>query len=203
MIKVTWVCAAALALISAPAMAVDDGGFYAGVGAGEFTVSFSDNTTGSSLSFDDGDTGFRVFGGWQFNSNFGIEGGYNDGGTASETLGDIAVDLIEADIDIDVKGFDLFFTGKAPMGEMFYAYAKLGVVFWDVDASLTIRQDDGDGGVITTTDSASDSGNDIAYGAGIGLNIGDNAGVQVEYVKFDVSDGDADFLSANFVWRFR
>lgn len=43
----------------------------------------------------------------------------------------------------------------------------------------------------------------IRCGAGIGTNLSDNAGVQVENVKFDVSDGDADFLSATFVWRFR
>lgn len=201
MTKTTWVCAAVLALVSAPAMAVDDGGFYAGVGAGEFGVSFSDSTTG--LDFDEGDTGIRIFGGWQLNSIFGIEAGYADGGTASETLGDITVNLIEADIDIDVSGLDLYFTGTLPMGDMFYAYGKLGGVFWDADAKLTIREDDGEGGVITTTDSASDSGQDFAYGAGLGMNIGDNVGLQVEYVKFDVSDGDADFLSANFVWRFR
>ena len=137
-----WVCAAVLALVSAPAMAVDDGGFYAGVGAGEFGVSFSDSTTG--LDFDEGDTGIRIFGGWQLNSNFGIEAGYADGGTASETLGDIAVNLIEADIDIDVSGLDLYFTGKLPMGDMFYAYGKLGGVFWDADAKqrfgrMTVR----------------------------------------------------------------
>jgi OOP family OmpA-OmpF porin len=201
MSRITWVLAGALSLISLPAMADENAGFYAGVGAGEFGVSFSDSATG--LDFDEGDTGIRVFGGWQFNSNFGIEAGYADGGTASETLGDITVDLIEADIDIDVKGFDLYFTGTLPMGEMFYAYGKLGGVFWDADAKLTIREDDGEGGVITTTDSFSDSGQDFAYGAGLGMNIGEYAGLQLEYVKFDVSDGDADFLSANFVWRFR
>jgi hypothetical protein len=35
------------------------------------------------------------------------------------------------------------------------------------------------------------------------MNIGEYAGLQVEYVKFNVSEGDADFRSANFIWRFR
>jgi opacity protein-like surface antigen len=57
--------------------------------------------------------------------------------------------------------------------------------------------------VITTELSDSSNGNDLAYGAGFGMNIGENVGVQVEYVVFDVENTDVDFLSANFVWRFR
>ena len=86
MSKLTWAVAMALGLISMPALAADDQGFYAGAGIGELSVDFEGDLDESPLSFDDGDTAFRVFGGWQFNENFGLEGGYIDGGTASEQL---------------------------------------------------------------------------------------------------------------------
>jgi OmpA-OmpF porin, OOP family len=197
-----WVLAAVLALISAPAMSADDSGFYFGVGAGMFGVQ-EDDFESSDFHFNDDDTGLRAFGGWQINQNFGIEAGYVDGGTASDSLGVLAVDGFQADVDIDVTEFDLYVTGKLPLGEMFYAYAKAGMVFWQADASATLQEDDGEGGVITTELSDSSSGNDPAYGAGFGMNIGENAGVQVEYVVFDVENTNVNFLSANFVWRFR
>ncbi|MBF8292262.1 MAG: hypothetical protein HW392_1089 [Steroidobacteraceae bacterium] len=162
-----------------------------------------DDFESSGFHFNDDDTGLRAFGGWQINQNFGIEAGYVDGGTASDSLGVLAVDGFQADVDIDVTEFDLYVTGKLPLGDMFYAYAKAGMVFWQADASATLQEDDGEGGVITTELSDSSSGNDPAYGAGFGMNIGENVGVQVEYVVFDVENTNVDFLSANFVWRFR
>ena len=200
MSRFAWAGVAALALTSSPVLAADDQGFYVGAGAGIFGIEVKDFEVG--LDFDDNDTGFRGFGGWQFSEFLGVEAGYSDGGTASETIGDITVDLIEADVDVDVTGFDVYLTGTLPIGEMFYAYAKAGVMFWDADISATVREDDGEGGVITTQDSFSDSGEDFAYGAGLGMNLGEQASLRLEYVMFDVSDADADFLSANILWRF-
>jgi OOP family OmpA-OmpF porin len=200
MSRITWAIAMALGLISAPALAADDQGFYAGAGAGLFGVEVSDFESG--IGFDDDDTGFRVFGGWQFSEFFGVEAGYADGGTASETIGDLATLGIEADVDIDVSGFDVLLTGTVPFSDMFYGYAKVGMLFWDADGNATLREDDGDGGVIVTEDSFSDSGNDLAYGAGLGLDFNDQFGVRVEYMWYDVSDADADFISANVLVRF-
>ena len=200
-----WFCraaAAVLSLISAPALADDASGFYLGVGAGQFGARENDFES-SGLDFNDQDTGFRAFGGWQFNKYFGVEAGYVDGGTASDSLGVLAVDGFQADIAIGVSGFDLYLTGRLPIGDTFYAFANAGMVSWDADISATLREDDGEGGVITTDVSDSSSGNDPAYGAGFGFNIGDHAGVQAEYVVFDVESTDVDFLSANVVWHVR
>lgn len=194
-----WAGATALAVISAQAMAADEG-FYVGAGAGVFSVDAGEIDDG--IDFDEDDTGFRGFGGWQFNKNFGVELGYIDGGSASATIGDIDVDGIEADVDVDVSGIDLFLTGTLPIGETFYAFAKAGMVSWDADLDATVREDDGEGGVITTELSASDSGEDPAYGAGFGMNLGDNAKVQVDYTLYDTGDVDSDFLAASFLWKF-
>jgi OOP family OmpA-OmpF porin len=198
--KLTWATAMALGLISMPALAADDQGFYAGAGAGLFGVEVNDFEAG--IGFDDDDTGFRIFGGWQFNEYFGLEAGYGDGGTASETIGDLATLGIEADVDIDVSGFDILVTGTIPFSDTFYGYAKAGMFFWDADIAATLREDDGDGGVIVTQDSASESGEDLAYGAGLGIDFDDQFGARIEYMWYDVSDADADFVSANVLVRF-
>jgi opacity protein-like surface antigen len=76
------------------------------------------------------------------------------------------------------------------------------MLFWDADGNSTLREDDGEGGVIVTQDSFSDSGDDVAYGAGLGLDFNDQFGARVEYMWYDVSDADADFVSANVLLRF-
>lgn len=198
--KHIWVGATALALMSAQAMAADNG-FYVGAGAGVFGTD-ADGIEEEFEDFSEDDTGIRAFGGYQINKYFGVELGYNTGADNSATLGDIDVDGIEADIDLDVSGIDLFLTGTLPIGETFYAFAKAGMISWDAELDAVIREDDGEGGVITTPLSADDSGEDPAYGAGFGMNLGDHAKVQVDYTVYDFGDVDGDFLAASFVWKF-
>lgn len=205
MTKISLAVAATLALAATPAMAAEESGFYAGVGVGDFSINVDNDAIDDAIdgSTDDSNTGIRVFGGWQFNRYFGIEGGWDGGAGWDKTIGDIAVDGIEADLDIDIQGFDLMLVATLPMGDTFYGFAKAGVLFWDVEADLAIREDDGEGGVITTTASGDDSGEDPAFGLGFGMNLGEQARVQVEYTDYHFnSDVDGEFISASFVWRF-
>lgn len=192
--------ATALALMSAQAMAADEG-FYIGAGAGVFGTD-ADGIEEAFEDFSEDDTGIRAFGGWQFNKYFGAELGYNTGADNSASFGDIDVDGIEADIDLDVSGIDLFLTGTLPIGDMFYAFAKGGLISWDAELDAVIREDDGEGGVITTNLSADESGEDPAYGAGFGMKLGDHAKVQIDYTVFDFGDVDGDYAAASFVWKF-
>ena len=190
MSKLTWAVAMALGLISMPALAADDQGFYAGAGIGELSVDFEGDLDESPLSFDDGDTAFRVFGGWQFNENFGLEGGYIDGGTASEQLNFEGFDV---DVDIGVTGFDLMLRGILPLGESFFAFAQVGGIFWDADFKVS-----SDGG----SESDDVRGEDLAYGAGFGFNFGENAGVRLDYTFYDIAEADVEALMASIFWKF-
>jgi hypothetical protein len=66
-----------------------------------------------------------------------------------------------SDLDIDIQGFDLMLVGTLPIGEKFYGFAKAGVLFWDVEADLDIREETASG-VITSTASGDDSANPAA-----------------------------------------
>ena len=189
--RLTWAVAMALGLISMPALAADGQGFYAGVGAGQLSVDTSGDIDGTSFSFDDSDTAFRIFGGWQFNENFGLEAGYVDGGSASETIN---IEGTDVDFKIDVSGIDLMLRGVLPVGESFFAFAQAGMIFWDADFKAS---------ALGVSESDSDSGEDLAYGAGIGFNFSENAGVRAEYMIYDISsDSDVDSILASFFWKF-
>ena len=190
MSKLTWAVAMALGLIAMPALAADDQGFYAGAGVGQMSVDSDTDLDGTLLSFDDSDTAFRIFGGWQFNENFGLEAGYIDGGSASETFN---IEGTDVDVDIDVSGFDLMLRGVLPIGDSFFAFAQVGGIFWDADFAASA---DGE------TVSDSDSGEDLAYGAGIGFNFSENAGVRAEYMIYDISGADVDSILASIFWKF-
>ena len=198
----TYICAGAtaLALMSAQAMAADSGP-YVGIGAGTFGTD-ADGIEEEFEDFSEDDVGIRAFGGWQFNKYFGVELGYNSGTDNKKTFGDIDVDGIEADVKLSVDGIDFFLQGTLPIGETFYAFAKAGMISWDAELDAEVREDDGAGGVITTDVSADDSGEDPAYGAGFGMNIGEHAKVQVDYTVYEFDEIDGDFLAASFVWKF-
>ena len=129
----------------------------------------------TSLDFDDDDTGFKIFGGYQFLPWLGAELGYVDGGTASESYSD--PDLGGAKLDVDVSAFTVAAVGTLPIGDMFELYGKLGMAFWQGDLSssaspasfATSCQAIGE----SCSDSVDDDGEDFYYGLGAGFNIGE------------------------------
>lgn len=157
---------ASAAFAISPAMA-DDAGFYVGAGVGEFGLEID--------GFDDSDTAFKVFGGYQFIRYLGVELEYIDGGTA-EDFG----------LEVDVSGFNLSLMGILPAGESLDLFAKLGMIAWDADAP----------GI------GSDSGEDLSWGIGAGYAFTDNLGARLEYQGFEIEDADGDMISIGMSWKF-
>ncbi len=201
--------AVALGLVSVTAMAADPG-FYAGVGIGQFNVEIDSVDLGdgsTSLGFDDDDTGFKIFGGYQFLPWLGAELGYVDGGTASESYSD--PDLGGAKLDVDVSAFTVAAVGTLPIGDMFELYGKLGMAFWQGDLTASITGalcDELQANGESCSDSVDDDGEDFYYGLGAGFNIGESFNVRIEYEVFEIDpqdvDADANFLSLSGVYRF-
>jgi OOP family OmpA-OmpF porin len=87
-------------------------------------ANFAPPNTVTSSSFDESDTGYKLFVGKQLNRNFAIEAGFYDLGdtgfrntTATGTFG----------ADLSYKGMNLDLITQLPLTERFSAYSRLGV----------------------------------------------------------------------------
>lgn len=193
----------ALGFGAAPAIAADTG-FYAGAGIGIFNTEISESDIG--LKFDEDDTGFKVFGGYQFLPWLGAELAYIDGGESSVSTSDPAFG--SAKLEVDVSAITAAAVGTLPIGEMFELYGKLGIAMWDgkltASASGLICEELELGE--TCAESVSDDGTDFFWGIGAGINIGEQFNVRVEYEVLEIDpqgvNADTDFLSLSGVYRF-
>jgi OOP family OmpA-OmpF porin len=145
-----------------------DKGFYAGAGVGQ---SFVDEQ-----QYDDEDTAFSVFGGYQFNKYFALEAGYADFGKIEPEGADTAY---------------LTAVGSVPITERFSAYAKAGFHRWNLDTELP--------GLVSSSD---DSGTDPTYGVGVQYRFTDNVALRGEYSRFEVEDADADLAQLQVRFDF-
>jgi OOP family OmpA-OmpF porin len=171
--KLIYAAVAATLLVASPVMAADDGGFYVGAGIGIFGV--------EEGSFDESDTGFKLFGGWMFNQYVGGELEYIDGGTVGDS-----------DLGVDSTGINVALKGNWPVTEQFDVFGKVGYFFWDADIDLT-----GDSG-----QEVNESGSDLSWGIGAGYDFTPNFGVIAEWQWFQIEEADADMMSASVVWKF-
>lgn len=158
-------------------------GFYAGAGIGTTKVG-GDGFNGAGV--DDSDTGFKVFGGYTFNENWGVEVSYFDFGEASASGGG-------GSVSVGVTGLSASAVGRLPINDMFSLYGKLGLASYDVKAKFNVP---GFG-----SGSASDSDSDLIYGVGGALSFGGNFEARVEYEALNV-DGDASMISVGGLFRF-
>jgi len=175
---------AAVLAISAPAAAQQsDAGWYIGGSYGMTT--FDIDTAGiTNPSVDDSDSGFKIFGGFQFSKHWGAEVGYLDAGKASVTGPG-------GNADLSVTAITFAGTGTLPLNESFSLLGKVGLWMWDTGCSGAI-----------CVSSASDSDTDLFYGIGARYNINKNWGVQAEWEQFETSADSVTLTSIGVRYKF-
>ena len=144
----------------------------------------------TSGSVDGKDTAFKIFGGYMFNRNFGVEGAYVDLGEVSYSGSFGGAPVTGGKVEIN--GFNVSAVGAFPVNEQFSVFGKIGLFIWDADASDTT------GGMPF---SASADGTDVSFGVGVNYSFTRNLGVRAEWERFKTDDGDATLLSAGVVWK--
>ncbi|TDG11272.1 hypothetical protein E2F43_18935 [Seongchinamella unica] len=157
--------------------ALAQNGFYAGASIGQATIDGCDGLT----KCDDEDTGWKVFGGWEFNRNIAIEAAWVDFGEVSGSIG-------ESKVSAEVDGWVLAGKGMLPLTEQFSVFAKLGMIMWDVEGS----------GAASGID---DDGTDLVYGLGAQYMFTDRFGVVGEWEWYDI-DNDIDLFSIGALIKF-
>jgi OOP family OmpA-OmpF porin len=120
------------------------------------------------------DTSFKLFGGYQFTPNWGIEGQYSDLGRYDYTVSQAGA---SGNGTYRVDQWSLAGTGTLPLSNNFYLMAKLGVSSNHVRASSVCVP-------LGCASSSSGSKSDLLAGIGAGYNFNKNIGVRVEYENF-------------------
>lgn len=166
--------------------------FYLGAGLGPSRYD-RDVAEGliTSGSVDRSDTGFKLFGGYQFSPNFALEAAYLDLGKARYS-GDFFGSPV-VDGRVEVTGINLSGVLSAPLRPGFSVFGKVGLFFWDAEArDITAG----------SPFSESQDGSDLSFGIGASYAVARNIGVRAEWEFFESVDADASLLSIGVEFRF-
>lgn len=141
------------------------------------------------------DTGFKLFGGYMFTPNLGVEGAYVDLGKAR--IATFVPGVGVANGDVKGNGFALYGKGVLPL-DNFALFAKLGFSYLDTELTVSAP---GFGSA-----SESESNANFAWGLGAAYNFTKNLGVRVEFERFrpefQGEKSDVDLLSVGVMYRF-
>ena len=193
-----------------PLAQADDAGWYGGISAGRskakiddpgITRSLSANGFGTtSIADDDRSNSYKLFGGYQFNRNFAVEGGYFDLGKFGYTATTNPPGTLRGDIRL--KGLNLDAVGILPITDKFSAFGRVGVNY--AQARDTFR---GTGAVIVRSPNANKSEANLKYGVGLQYAFNESLGMRLEAERYRVNDaighrGDVDTVSLGLIYRF-
>jgi OOP family OmpA-OmpF porin len=199
MMKPLTVAGVLLALAAGPALAQGrDGdrsaggnteGFYLGAGVGDFSsavdeINNLDDIDDVGIDFSDSDNAKKIFAGWRFNRFVAVQADFVDFGDASGFVSTSARGTS------DVQGIAPSVVGTLPLGPV-ELFGRVGLMFYEVDLNLT-------GGRIID-----ESGEDLLWAGGLGIDIGERFNVRLEYEEIDIAELDeADALWLNVAWKF-
>lgn len=177
---------------TAPSAPRADTFFFAGFGAGRSDIDENMTrgliTSGSTKG--DG-TGFKVFAGYQFHPNLGVEAAFLDLGEAKYE-GDFNGTPI-TDGRLKVTGINLAALGRVPLTERFSLFAKLGLFIWEAEASDTAAGV----GFSTSTD-----GRHASFGVGASYDITRSVAMRAEFENFRIDKDNATLISIGVAVNF-
>jgi OmpA-OmpF porin, OOP family len=201
---------ATLAVTLSPTAFADDEGWYAGFNAGQSRATIDDGriTAGllrdgfatTSISDDDSHFGFKVFGGYEFNRYFALEGGYFDLGQFGFTANTTPAGSLRGDTKL--KGGNIDLVGSVPLGDKFSLFARAGLNYAEVKDSFR-----GTGLVGVLNPSPQKSAANYKFGVGAEYDFTRSVGLRIEVERYRIDDavgnkGDIDLYSVGLVYKF-
>ena len=189
---------------------VNSTGWYAGANAGRSSATVdnvritrelaANGLATTSISDRERSTGYKLFGGYKFNPNFALEGGYVDLGKFGFTANTLPTGTLNGDIRL--RGFNLDAVGILPLTDRFSAQARVGL------ASIQARDNfSGTGAVSVSNPNPSKRDTNIKLGVGLEYAINPNLSVRGDLERYRVNDavgnrGHIDMASVGLVYYF-
>jgi len=201
---------AALAIFTAPlTVAADPGWYFGGSGGPSQTDVDEDRIAADLLSqgfattfMDDNerDTGFKVFGGYQFNKYFSLESGYYDLGDFGYTSFTVPAGTLHG--VLGARGLNLDAVLSIPFTNKFSAFVRAGAAYTEVEGAF-----EGTGLVNVVEPNSESKEVNYKFGAGLEYMFTRRFGMRLEGERYRIDDsvgnkGDIDLYSAGVVFRF-
>jgi OmpA-OmpF porin, OOP family len=206
---------AALSVLAAPAAMAQNqntytSGWYLGGNIGRTNQDIDDASivnglavqgrTTTSIEHTGHDRGYKLFGGYQLNRNFAIEGGYFDLGSFGYTARTLPLGSQTG--DVGYKGVNLDLVGIVPFTEKFSAFGRVGVTSTRASSSYSST---GAAGVPFGTSSGRST--NAKYGVGVMYDFTPSLAMRVEAERYHVKDAfrnkdHVDMVSVGLVYRF-
>ena len=200
----------AFAALASPVVMAQDAGWYGGANVGRSGATIDDERingglinrgfSSSTIVDDDRSTGFKVFGGYQLNKNFAVEGGYFDLGKFGYTATTVPAGTLNGNIKL--RGLNLDLVGILPLTEKFSAFGRAGL-------NYAQARDNFSGTGAVQVRNPNPSKNDTNYKLGLGLQyaLTESLAVRAEAERYRVNDavgnrGHIDLVSVGLVYRF-
>lgn len=211
-----WVSASAsLALVaafgfSAASSAAIDSGWYLGGNMGHARSTIDDARIANgllgggfattSLTEDDSDLGWKVFGGYQFAPWFALEGGYFNLGEFGFTANTVPAGTLRGDIELQGVNLDAVFL--LPLNDWFSVFARGGVQFAEAETRFS-----GTGAVNVINADRDKRDTQYKYGGGLQFALTQRLALRAEAERYRINDavgnkGDVDLFSAGLLYRF-
>jgi OOP family OmpA-OmpF porin len=198
----------ASAILVAGAAEARDMGWYAGAGLGysdfdspisasELEALLAQGGVTATVSIDDTDTGWKLFGGYQVNRNLAVEAAWVDLGEVGINVNVSSPQTVSLGASSAVDGFALSAVGMLPIGDRLDLIGRLGIYSWDVSAQAIVT----DGGTAVQA-SADDDGSDAVYGIGLEYDFNIGVTTRVEWERYDIGGDDVDLLSVSVGYQF-
>lgn len=179
-------------------------GWYMGGNIGISTANIDEekitqNLTNPSYTDDERDLGYKLFGGYQFNQYFALEGGYFNLGKFDYAL---STATGTAAGNIKIWGVNLDAVVLLPVTEDFSLFGRAGANYARAKDSFSST------GTISFTDTdPKKSDLNFKFGGGLQYAITDAVGIRLEAERYRINDavgniGDIDLFSVGLIYRF-
>ncbi len=198
------------AVINSQFAVAADSRWYGGLGIGQTTAKIDDagitagllgsGFSNSSVSDDDSDLGYKLFGGLKVNKNFAIEAGYFNLGEFGFTATTTPAGTLTGNIKL--SGFNVDGVGIMPLSEKLSAFGRIGLQYAKAEDSFS-----GTGAVVVADSSPSKSAANYKVGLGAQYDLTERVGMRAEWERYRIDDavdnrGDVDMLSLGVVVNF-
>ena len=210
MLRIGAIGLATCATFASPIAAADASNWYVGANAGVSRARIDDarisgallgsGFASTSIVDDNRDTGFKVFGGYQFTPNLAIEGGYFDLGRFGFHATTVPAGTFDGSIKL--RGVNIDLVGRLPITDRLSAFARVGVNRAEARDTFTST-----GAVQVFNPDPHTTATNYKFGGGLQYDFTPALGMRVEAERYRINDavgnkGDINLYSVGLVYRF-